>query len=93
MSDCVADPWQVKNNDSIEKQQQKNGNIPAIEKFKDNFNPNKIETRKTQEEIRDQKSESNVTSSQQQQQQGQQQLEPLPDSANYLQLLGKIYHS
>lgn len=93
MSDCVADPWQVKNNDSIEKQQQKNGNIPAIEKFEDNFNPNKVETRKTQEEIRDQKSESNVTSSQQQQQQGQQQLEPLPDSANYLQLLGKIYHS
>lgn len=95
MSDCVADPWQVKNNDSIKKQQQKNGNIPAIEKFEDNFNPNKVETqtRKTHEEIRDQKSESNVTSSQQQQQQGQQQLEPLPDSANYLQLLGKIYHS
>lgn len=93
MSDCVADPWQVKNKDSIEKQQQKNGNIPVIEKFEDNFNPNKVETqtRKTHEENRDQKTESNVTSSQQQpQQQEQQQLEPLPDSANYLQLLGNI---
>lgn len=89
MSDCDADPWQVKNKDSIEKQQQKNGNIPVIEKFEDNFNPNKVETqtRKSQEENRDQKSESNVSSSKQQE---QQKLEPLPDSANYLQLLGNI---
>lgn len=89
MSDCDADPWQVKNKDSIEKQQQKNGNIPVIEKFEDNFNPNKVETqtRKSQEENRDQKSESNVSSSNQQE---QEKLEPLPDSANYLQLLGNI---
>lgn len=92
MSDCDADPWQVKNKDSIEKQQQKNGNIPVIEKFEDNFNPNKVETqtRKSQEENRDQKSESNVSSSNQQE---QEKLEPLPDSANYLQLLGNIQYT
>lgn len=81
MSDCDADPWQVKNNDSIE--QQINGNNQVIEKFEDNFNPNKVETQTRKSEgIQEHKTESNVTSSQL--------LEPLPDSANYLQLLGNI---
>lgn len=81
MSDCDADPWQVKNNDSIE--QQINGNNQVIEKFEDNFNPNKVETQtRKSERYQEHKTESNVTSSQQ--------LEPLPDSANYLQLLGNI---
>ncbi|KAH8417558.1 hypothetical protein KR222_001862, partial [Zaprionus bogoriensis] len=77
MSVCDADPWQVKNNDSIEQQQQ-NGNIQVIEKFEDNFNPNnkaETQTRTSPAQV----SESNAT--------GPQRLQPLPDSANYLQLL------
>ncbi|KAH8311154.1 hypothetical protein KR044_004593, partial [Drosophila immigrans] len=81
MSVCNADPWQVKN-DSI---QQENGNIEVIEKFEDYFNPNKTgATERTSEDIdeSDTKTASdvgNVT--------GLTQIEPLPDSANYLQLL------
>ncbi|KAH8402774.1 hypothetical protein KR215_010319, partial [Drosophila sulfurigaster] len=79
MSVCSADPWQVKN-DNI--QQKENGNIEVIEKFEDNFNPHKTGTAPS-EEIDDKKTAasdvSNVT--------GVTQIEPLPDSANYLQLL------
>ncbi|KAH8360215.1 hypothetical protein KR093_011441, partial [Drosophila rubida] len=75
MSVCNADPWQVKN-DSIQHQ---NGNIEVIEKFEDNFNPIKsvqeidCDKNKTASDV------SNVT--------GVTKIEPLPDSANYLQLL------
>ncbi|XP_064550820.1 uncharacterized protein LOC135436968 [Drosophila montana] len=74
MSVCKADPWQVKNNSS----KPENGNTEVIEKFEDNFNPNKLENRR-KSDFDDRKTESNVT--------GSQRIEPLPDSANYLQLL------
>lgn len=73
MSVCNADPWQVKNDNSTDKQE--NGNTEVIEKFEDNFNPNKAESQISEET----ETESNVS--------GSTQIEPLPDSANYLQLL------
>lgn len=79
MSVCQADPWQVTSN-SIK--QQENGNSKVIETFEDNFtsSTNKEETGRTSADIDLGLKESNAT--------GPQQLEPLPDSANYLQLLG-----
>lgn len=80
MSVCQADPWQMTSN-SIK--QQENGNSKVIETFEDNFtsSTNKEETeRRASADIDLDLKESNVT--------GPQQLEPLPDSANYLQLLG-----
>ncbi|EDW58367.1 uncharacterized protein [Drosophila virilis] len=74
MSVCKADPWQVKNNSS----KPENGNTDVIEKFEDNFNPNKSESRRTSDIVYS-KTESNAS--------GSQRIEPLPDSANYLQLL------
>lgn len=79
MSVCKADPWQLKNDST---KIQENGNIEVIEKFEDNFNPNKSETHISEEIDGDNKTESNVT--------GSTQIEPLPDSANYLQSLGEI---
>ncbi|XP_017859655.1 PREDICTED: uncharacterized protein LOC108611481 [Drosophila arizonae] len=79
MSVCQADPWQMTSN-SIK--QQENGNSRVIETFEDNFTSsiNKEETeRRASADIDLELKESNVT--------GPQQLEPLPDSASYLQLL------
>ncbi|XP_023169169.2 uncharacterized protein LOC111598237 [Drosophila hydei] len=77
MSVCQDDPWQVTNN-SIK--QGENGNSKVIEKFEDNFATtiNKGDT-KIRTDFDVSIKESNVT--------GSQPIEPLPDSANYLQLL------
>lgn len=83
MSVCQDDPWQVTNN-SIK--QGENGNSKVIEKFEDNFATtiNKGDT-KIRTDFDVSIKESNVT--------GSQPIEPLPDSANYLQLLGEYIYT
>ncbi|XP_002073354.3 uncharacterized protein LOC6650636 [Drosophila willistoni] len=85
MSVCNADPWQVKNN-SIELQQQKITN--EVQSFEDNFASHK-DNNKQQEAVEEEEEEEHQdvdvvgkTSSV-----ARPPHEPLPDSANYLQLL------